>query len=136
MTASAVPQQIMLLDDEPSVLLALKLLLEAIGYRVFDFPAAVDALAFLKEGKACDLCICDLRMPSMDGLQVLEAMKKIRPALPVILMSGHATETEMERARELGVSGFLSKPFSPDQLKEAMDDISVPANSRNNDQKQ
>ena len=108
---------ILLLDDEPSVLLALKLLLQALGFRVSDFCEVEAALKFLSDGQACDLFICDLRMPRYDGLTVLEQSKRIRPGLPFVLMSGLADDEESAKARRKGASGFLAKPFKPEEVK-------------------
>jgi DNA-binding NtrC family response regulator len=117
MSGPARIEQILLIDDEPSVVFALKLLLQAIGYKVADFSEPYAALEYLKAGGQCDLCVCDLRMPNLNGLQVLENTKQIRPDLPFVLMSAHATDEESSRAVALGSSGFLSKPFTPDELK-------------------
>lgn len=110
--------RILLLDDEPSVLFALKLLLEALGYKPYDFSVGASALDFLREGGECDLFISDLKMPRMNGLEVLAEAKKIRPELPFVLMSAHATTSEVEVATQLGALGFLAKPFTPDQLND------------------
>lgn len=116
-------KNILLVDDEPSVLFALKLLMEAVGYTVRDFSSAADALAHLKDDHQSQLVICDLRMPKMSGLAVLEEAKRIRPELPFVLMSAHANNDEQARAKELGSEGFLAKPFMPDQLHEMVRSI-------------
>lgn len=117
-------RQIVLIDDEPSVLFALKLLLQALGYSVYDFNSPMDGVAFLNTAKPVDLCLCDLKMPDMNGLGVLEATRKVRPSLPFVLMSGHATAEEIDRSKQLGATGFLSKPFTPDELKQLVQRIS------------
>lgn len=110
-------QQILLIDDEPSVVLALTLLLRAIGFKVADFSDPYAAIQYAQAGGQADLCICDLRMPNLNGLAVLEQIRKVRPELPFVLMSAHATDDEVEKANELGSQGFLSKPFTPEDLK-------------------
>lgn len=119
----SVPFRILLVDDEPSVLFALKLLLEALGYKPHDFSIATAALDFLKGGNDCDLFICDLKMPRMNGLEVLAAVKMIRADLPFVLMSAHATSGEVDMAKQLGAIGFLAKPFTPEQLNEVVNTI-------------
>ena len=113
-------QLIVLIDDEPSVLLALKLLLGALGFQVREFSKPREAVDYLAEGGACDFIMSDLRMPGLDGMDVLEETRRSRPELPFILISGHATSEEISKARSLGASGFIGKPFTPDQLKEAI----------------
>ena len=114
MTAAA---RVLLIDDESSVLLALKLLLEAFGYQVQDFSDPTLAIEALKaSAEPLDICLCDLRMPKLTGLQVLEQAKRLAPGIKFALMSAHASDLELKRARELGVDDTLSKPFTPDDL--------------------
>jgi two-component system chemotaxis response regulator CheY len=119
---------ILLVDDEPSVLFALKLLLQALGYGVSEFAVASEALSFLQEGKRADMFLCDLKMPRMNGIEVLSEAKKIRPALPFILMSAHATNDEIDHAHTLGATGFLAKPFSAEELHRIVREIGTSAN--------
>ena len=119
-------QHILLLDDEPSVLFALKLLLQALGFRVTDFSDPPLALEYLTQqsSRELDLILSDLRMPGMSGIEVLKQAHLIRPELPFILMSAHAHQEDVERATALGAAGFLAKPFSPDQLLGAVRELS------------
>ena len=112
--------RITLIDDEPSVLFALKLLLEALGFSISDFSDSELAIAHLASPDVADVCLCDLRMPKRNGLQVLEEVKKIAPTLPFILMSAHASDTELQKAKVLGANGVLTKPFTPDDLQAAL----------------
>jgi two-component system, NtrC family, nitrogen regulation response regulator NtrX len=116
-------KKVLLIDDESSVLFALKLLLQALGYEVADFAIALQGLEYLRQGNTADILICDLRMNPVNGFQVLEEAKKIRPELPFILMSGHALEEEIEKAKSMGSSGFLAKPFRPEEFKSLMNEI-------------
>ena len=109
---------ILLIDDEPSVIFALRLLLEALGFKVQEFCQAEEAIASIKHGALYDLCICDLKMPKINGLQVLAETHAMAPSLPFILMSAHANPEEIQKAQKLGAFGFLAKPFTPEQLKE------------------
>ena len=116
-------QEILLIDDEPSVLFALKLLLQALGFSVVDFNAPEAGLSYLQGSNKIDLCLCDLKMPKMNGLKVLEETRKVRPTLPFVLMSAHAATEEVERSHELGATGFLSKPFTPEDLKKLVENV-------------
>jgi CheY-like chemotaxis protein len=62
-------------------------------------------------------------MPGLSGLQVLATVRADGCQFPFVLMSGHATTADVDEARALGVSGFLSKPFSPPQLAAEVDRI-------------
>lgn len=110
-------EKILLIDDEPSVLLALKLLLQAIGFTVTDRNDPTLGVELLQQVDSFDLVICDLKMPKLDGLAVLRETMRARPRTPFILMSAHATSTDVEKARALGATGFLAKPFSPEDLR-------------------
>lgn len=114
---------IVLIDDEPSVLFALKLLLQALGFSIRDFNSPPDAVAYLQGPDRIDLCLCDLKMPKMNGLAVLQEVRRVRPALPFVLMSAHASTEEVDRSQELGATGFLSKPFTPEELKQLVERI-------------
>jgi CheY-like chemotaxis protein len=115
-------KDILLIDDEPNVLLALKLLLEAIGHSVKEFNDPEAAVAFLDSNPQTkpDLILCDLRMPGLNGLQVLSATQDTRKDIPFVLISGHAIDDEINKAYSLGASGFLGKPFTPEQLKDLL----------------
>ncbi len=116
-------ENILLIDDESSVLFALKLLLGALGYSVSDFTDPEAALCSLKDNPSIQLILCDLRMPKMTGLHVLEQATAQFPHVPFILMSAHAVSDEVQKAYRLGAKGFLAKPFTPDQLKETLSKI-------------
>lgn len=111
------PLRILLVDDEASVLTALKLLLQAMKFTVSDFSHAADAIAALNQPIShFDLVLCDLKMPGMNGFEALQRIKEIRPDLAFVLMSAHASGRDIEYALSKGASAFLAKPFSPNQL--------------------
>jgi two-component system response regulator AtoC len=110
------PREIILIDDEPSVLLALKLMLQALGYKVAPYSELEPALNAIKAARANDLVICDLRMPKKNGLKVLEETRTLNPQLPFVLMSAEPQNSEMAAAAAFQVSGFLTKPFTPQEL--------------------
>lgn len=116
-------RDIVLVDDEPSVLFALKLLLQALGFSIRDFNSPPEAVLYLQGSERIDLCLCDLKMPKMNGLAVLQEVRKARPTLPFVLMSAHASTEEIDRSQELGATGFLSKPFTPEELKQLVERI-------------
>ena len=119
MTEGSSPKaRILLIDDEKTVLFALKLLLQALGYVVIDFSEPEAAIAFAQTNRDYDVCICDLRMYTLNGLEVLEAMRKIEGSPPFVLMSAHATDDETDAAKDLGAAAFISKPFTPEELNE------------------
>lgn len=111
------PLRILLVDDESSVLNALKLLLLAMKFSVSDFSRARDAIELLNQPETdYDIVLCDLKMPEINGIEALKQIKELRPNIAFILMSAHASSTDIEYAKSHGASGFLAKPFSPTQL--------------------
>lgn len=118
--------RLLVIDDEPSVLAAVKLLLQALGYEAHAYSDARSAIEKVRNGLEIDLVVCDLRMPDMNGLETAREIKALRPELPFLLMSAHALQGDFEKAKASGVDGFLPKPFEPAQLE---DKISLLVNS-------
>ncbi|MDZ4787134.1 MAG: response regulator [bacterium] len=116
MSAAQKTSRIMLIDDEPGVIFALKLMLEALGAEVNTFSEGLSALEALKIDSAYDFILCDLRMPEIDGFAVLKAVKNIYPSLYFILISGHASNEDILKAEALGMDRFLAKPFSGEEI--------------------
>ena len=108
-------RRICVVDDDAVSCEFLQEALSRAGYRVDTFTSARDALKADLSGY--DLLISDLRMPGMDGLQLLKSVRQEWPDLPFILMTAYGSlETTMEALR-LGVWDYISKPFSPDSIR-------------------
>jgi two-component system response regulator GlrR len=116
-------KNLLLIDDDPGVLRALTLLLKAFGYTVEAFTSPLDAIAYLRAPNRIEIVLSDLRMPGLSGEDVLKQVRAEFVALPVIIMSGHATAEDMARLKSLGSNAFIPKPFTPAQLMAAMADI-------------
>ena len=67
-----------------------------------------------------DLVLTDIRMPDMGGIQVLRDIRRKRPALPVVMITGYATAPSAEMAMKLGAADFIEKPFQPEELIETV----------------
>ena len=75
-----------------------------------------------------DLMIADLKMPGMDGLTLVREVKRLRTELPVIIITGYSTESSAIEALNLGVAGYLTKPFRvPQVLAAAAKALGAPA---------
>ncbi|MCM2272268.1 MAG: response regulator [candidate division Zixibacteria bacterium] len=102
-------EKIVIIDDEKRMCESLTTLLEGNGYRVASFqrsPEAVDAV----RGEKVDLVITDIKMPEMDGLDILKAVKQIDEGIPVILMTGYASLQSALDAIAQGAYDYLLKP--------------------------
>jgi len=104
---------VLVVDDEPDIVLTVRLALELEGYRVLSAGSGEDALELLERERP-DIILLDLRLPGIDGFAVLERLARSTP--PVIVLSAHANGGTMQRALEMGCREFITKPFNPDQL--------------------
>src|SRR5512139_36824 len=107
--------RILVVDDEEIVRESLGGWLEKDGYTVGTMPDGRSAIEKLK-GERWSIMIVDLKMPGMDGLQVLEAAKKLQPDVAVVIMTAYATVDTAVTAMKMGAYDYLVKPFDPEEL--------------------
>jgi len=107
---------ILIVDDEPTIRFSLAELLGDEGHEVVEAEHAPAALAIL-ESRGVDLVLTDLRMPAMDGLQLLEEVNARHRGTPVVLMTAHGDERSAVRALRLGAYDYLAKPFDNDEVR-------------------
>jgi PAS domain S-box-containing protein len=104
-------ERILYLDDEESLVILAKHLLERMGYQVTGFNDSVQALAAFKTAPGdFDLVLTDLSMPGMSGMEVSRRMLEIRPDIPVLLASGYVRNEDVEQARSIGIREVIWKP--------------------------
>lgn len=110
-------EKVLLVDDEKDFLDAM---VERMGARDMDVSTANTVQEALKkiEGESYDAVVLDLMMPEMDGLQALQALKKKRPELQIILLTGHATMEKGIEAMKLGAMDLVEKPADMKVLTE------------------
>jgi len=108
-------EHLLVIDDEPAVLRALSLILTDAGYTVDSANSGVSGLKML-EDKSYDIILCDLKMPQMDGLQLLEELTKRNYRGSTIVMSAYGTAEIALKAIKLGAYDYISKPFDADQI--------------------
>jgi len=122
-------QRVLVVDDEASIR---DLLAKTLALAEYDVDTAGDgsaALDRLRERRgAYDLMIADLRMPGMDGLTLIREVKQVNANLPIIIITGFSTESSAIEAVNLGVAGYLTKPFRvPQVLAAAAKALGAPA---------
>jgi PAS domain S-box-containing protein len=104
-------ERILLVDDEELIVKFEEKLLRRLGYQVTTFTRALDARdAFKKDPNRYDLVVSDMAMPHTTGVQLAEELRSIRPELPIIICTGYSERLDAEKAKSLGVNGFLMKP--------------------------
>ncbi|MBM7853999.1 two-component system NtrC family response regulator [Desulfohalotomaculum tongense] len=108
--------KILIIDDEEHMCWALKRAMEQEGYQAITATSGNKGISLLKN-KGPSLVLLDLKMPGMDGMEVLKVIKEIHPKIPVIMITAHGTiETAIE-AMKLGANDYITKPFDLDELK-------------------
>jgi signal transduction histidine kinase/FixJ family two-component response regulator len=115
-------ERILVVDDEESLVgLATETLTE-LGYTTVGFTASTAALeAFLADPAQFDAVITDESMPGTSGSELIRRMRKVKPTMPIVLVSGYLSPTVVQRAREAGATEVLKKPLSRRQLAAALD---------------
>ncbi len=100
---------ILLIDDEASIRRTLKEILEFEKYQVLEAPDGFSAIEIFKKS-AIDTVLLDIKMPKMDGLEVLDFLQEINPEIPVIMISGHGNIDTAVEAVKKGAFDYISKP--------------------------
>ena len=123
---SAAPAQgqgkhVLYLDDEEAIIFLMKRLLQRKGYRVSGYTEPRQALAAVRANPGqYDLAVTDYYMPGMSGLEVAQALKEIRPDLPIVMASGYITEDLRAKAPAAGIREVIYKPNTVEDLCEAI----------------
>jgi two-component system, NtrC family, response regulator GlrR len=106
----ATPYKVLLVDDDLEILRLISIRLTGAGYQVTALDSAEKALASLQQTRP-NIVVTDLKMSGMSGMALFDAVQKINPALPVIVLTAHATVPDAVEATKRGVFGYLTKPF-------------------------
>src|SRR4051795_10187987 len=107
--------RILVIDDEAAIRDSLKMTLEYEGYEFIGAATGQEGLA-LAEREAPDLVLLDVKMPGMDGIEVLDRLRAMNDALPVVVVSGHGTISTAVEATKKGAFDFIEKPFATDRV--------------------
>ncbi len=109
--------RILVVDDEQQVVDYEVQVLELAGYVTYGHTSSQQALAaFTELHGSLDLVITDMAMPELTGLQFFDRIRKIDPGMPVVLCTGYSEHVTAESSREMGINGYLAKPFTAEQL--------------------
>src|SRR3989454_1717836 len=107
--------RILVIDDEVAIRDSLRMMLEYEGYDFVGGASGQEGLA-LAEREAPDLVLLDVKMPGMDGLEVLERLRSMNETLPVVVISGHGTISTAVEATKKGAFDFIEKPFASERV--------------------
>lgn len=114
--------KILIVDDETNVRLNYRITLETEGYDVSEASSATIALEELI-GRSFDLAILDMRMPAMDGLQLLAKMREVGITVPAMIVTAYSDVPHAVQAMKLGAIDFLQKPLRPEELRRIVAEI-------------
>ncbi|NJN99437.1 MAG: response regulator, partial [Anaerolineales bacterium] len=114
-------QRILVVDDEKGVVHSCVRILERQGFTVSGLTDSQTAPDLLRQ-ESFDLLLTDIKMPRLDGLELLRLAKEIDPHLTVVLITGYGTMEDAINAIRLGAQGFLMKPFEPEELVSTIKD--------------
>lgn len=110
------PEKLLIVDDEPDMLKLLSMIIkEKTPYEVVTTNNPLEALEFVKKDNF-DLVIADLKMPGLDGIELLDAIKRVDENIPVIIITAYGTVESATEAIQKGGFDFISKPFRKEQI--------------------
>ena len=113
------PRRLLVIDDEAIVGKRLVQVFGKMGFKVEAFDSPVPAME-AAAARTFDIVVTDLKMEGMDGMEVLDRVKRLNPATRVIIITGYAQPETAEEAFRRGVFNFIPKPFRLEQLKESI----------------
>ncbi|NOX19800.1 MAG: sigma-54-dependent Fis family transcriptional regulator [Nitrospirae bacterium] len=107
--------KVLVIDDEAIVRVSCERVLQPEGYEVVSISRGDEAIE-LMEKERFDIVLTDLKMPDMDGLEVLKIIKKRWPDVQVIIITGYGTISTAVQAIKLGAYEYIEKPFTPEDI--------------------
>jgi CheY-like chemotaxis protein len=114
-------ESILLVDDEPDIVAAVRILLEKLGYEVVVSTNSLEAWEiFSADPERFDLVLTDQTMPQLTGLDLAQEILQVRPRLPVIICTGYGEASLQEQSKALGIKELIQKPITPLQVTEAV----------------
>lgn len=110
------PEKILIVDDEPDMLWLLSMIIkEKTPYEVTTTNNPIEAMELAKGG-SFDILITDLKMPGLDGIELLSAVRSFNEDIPVIIITAYATSESASEAHEKNAFDFITKPFRKEQI--------------------
>jgi two-component system, chemotaxis family, chemotaxis protein CheY len=111
-------RKIMTVDDSTTVRQMMRFTLEDAGYEVLEAVDGVDAMKKFAAGEQVDMLITDLNMPNMDGIELIRSVRKdsTNRFIPIIMLTTEAQESKRQEGKSAGASGWIVKPFKPQQV--------------------
>ena len=118
------PWRVLVIDDEQVICDACQLILSEQGCKVEHRLTGTAGLIAIEQGDF-DIVLLDLKLPDIDGMEILKSVRKEKPGLGVILITGYSNISIAVEAMKHGATDYLAKPFSEDELVAAVGHVSV-----------
>lgn len=129
-------KHIFVLEDEPATRMLLEEMLKGAGYRVSSAEDGTRAYQMTRDDPP-DMVVSDLSVPGLDGLQLVQMIKRRKNAeIPVIIVSGHTEEKDVEEALKAGADAFLTKPVNHGQLLSKVTEVFAKYQGRSGQQEE
>jgi DNA-binding response OmpR family regulator len=112
--------RVLIVDDEPSVGDALRLVLESNGYEVVLVTNGLDGIDQVRR-RRFGFSVVDLFLTDISGFQVITGIREHQPEIPIVLITAHGSEQVFAEAKKLGAVGALAKPFPPAEILKLID---------------
>lgn len=111
--------KVLIVDDDPIVIQSCRRVLELEGIDIH-VAMTVEKGEKVLSDQNIDLLLTDIKMPGRDGFEMIARAKKLRPDLPILIMTGYLIPETFEKGRGFGVENYIAKPFTPDELLNAL----------------
>jgi len=112
-------KKILIVDDDPRNIFALKLTLKSRGYQIESSTMAQEAIEILQKDDKINIVLMDMMMPEMDGYEATKYIRRMgaeKAGIPIVAMTAHTIQGELEKCLAIGMNDYVSKPFSSDEL--------------------
>ncbi len=114
------PLEVLVIDDESVICDACEMVLSEKGHSVAISTNGTDGLRAIRQ-QAYDIVLLDMKLPDMDGMQILKTVLEEKPDLCIIVMTGYSSISNAVEAIKQGADNYLAKPFTDDELIEAVE---------------
>jgi two-component system, response regulator, stage 0 sporulation protein F len=112
-------EKILIVDDQYGIRILLNEVFQKEGYQTFQAANGVQALEIV-EKHSPDIVLLDMKIPGMDGIEILKRMKAIDPDIRVIIMTAYGELDMIQKAKDLGAITHFAKPFDIDEIRDAV----------------
>ncbi|MDQ0594523.1 CheY-like chemotaxis protein [Chryseobacterium ginsenosidimutans] len=118
-------KKILIVDDDPRNIFALKLTLKSRGYQIASTTMASEAIEMLKKDKHFDVVLMDMMMPELDGYEAIRIIRNTPSisGIPVIAVTAQAMPEDRQKCLDVGAQDYISKPIDVDQLINAIEKL-------------